>query len=131
MVVSNGHHWTRKPAYPGEFTGKQIFGKRYMRPSDLEDERVLVVGSGNTACDIAVETARRAAPPRSRCAAATGSSPRRCSGSPPRSSTKRWFPVCLQKRSIAEMRPCCGSGRKRYGLPKPDYRPFDKHPIVN
>src|SRR5207247_1583505 len=38
--------------------GKQVHSKDYRRPDDLEGERVLVVGVGNSGCDIAVEAAR-------------------------------------------------------------------------
>lgn len=58
VVVANGHYWAPfVPAYPGEFTGKQIHSKNYRNPSDIEGERVLVVGGGNSACDLAVESA--------------------------------------------------------------------------
>ncbi|GBG39152.1 hypothetical protein NJB14197_07690 [Mycobacterium montefiorense] len=45
------------PTYPGEFTGKQIHSKDYKRPTDLDGSRVLVVGAGNSGCDLAVEAA--------------------------------------------------------------------------
>ncbi|GAB2562885.1 flavin-containing monooxygenase [Nocardia heshunensis] len=58
VVVANGHYWdTNIPSYPGEFTGKQIHSKDYKRPADLEGSRVLVVGAGNSGCDLAVEAA--------------------------------------------------------------------------
>ncbi|MFI6040180.1 flavin-containing monooxygenase [Nocardia sp. NPDC051321] len=58
VVVANGHYWdVNIPSYPGEFTGKQIHSKNYKRPRDLDGPRVLVVGSGNSGCDLAVEAA--------------------------------------------------------------------------
>lgn len=58
VVVANGHYWDVDiPSYPGEFTGKQIHSKNYRRPADLEGPRVLVVGAGNSGCDLAVEAA--------------------------------------------------------------------------
>ncbi|MGX1806175.1 flavin-containing monooxygenase [Nocardia sp. NPDC055321] len=58
VVIANGHYWdTNIPSYPGEFTGKQIHSKDYKRPADLEGTRVLVVGAGNSGCDLAVEAA--------------------------------------------------------------------------
>jgi cation diffusion facilitator CzcD-associated flavoprotein CzcO len=58
VVVANGHYWrTHIPSYPGEFTGKQIHSKDYKRPKDLDGPRVLVVGAGNSGCDLAVESA--------------------------------------------------------------------------
>ncbi|MFE3101987.1 flavin-containing monooxygenase [Nocardia tengchongensis] len=58
VVVANGHYWDINiPSYPGEFTGKQIHSKNYKRPADLDGSRVLVVGAGNSGCDLAVESA--------------------------------------------------------------------------
>lgn len=58
VVVANGHYWERHiPEYPGEFTGKQIHSKDYKRPADFAGDRVLVVGAGNSGCDLAVEAA--------------------------------------------------------------------------
>ncbi|MFI5500764.1 flavin-containing monooxygenase [Nocardia asteroides] len=58
VVVANGHYWdTHVPTYPGTFTGTQIHSKDYKRPADLAGDRVLVVGAGNSGCDLAVEAA--------------------------------------------------------------------------
>ncbi|MFD0364089.1 flavin-containing monooxygenase [Nocardia sp. GCM10030253] len=58
VVIANGHYWdVNIPSYPGEFTGKQIHSKNYKRPADLDGGRVLVVGAGNSGCDLAVEAA--------------------------------------------------------------------------
>ena len=59
LVVCNGHHWDpRWPEYPGEFTGRYIHSHDFKRADPFEDERVLVIGGGNSACDCAVETSR-------------------------------------------------------------------------
>lgn len=58
VVVANGHYWqTRVPTYPGAFSGQQIHSKEYRSPADLKGDRVLVVGAGNSGCDLAVEAA--------------------------------------------------------------------------
>jgi cation diffusion facilitator CzcD-associated flavoprotein CzcO len=43
---------------PGEFTGTQVHSSSYANVSDLTGERVLVVGAGNSGCDIAVDVAQ-------------------------------------------------------------------------
>ncbi|MER6328195.1 NAD(P)-binding domain-containing protein [Streptomyces sp. NPDC001034] len=58
VLVANGFHWDPKwpePAYQGEFTGTQLHSKDYKSADELRGRRVLVVGSGNTACDLATE----------------------------------------------------------------------------
>ena len=59
VFVAIGHLWDPKvPSFPGEFTGKQIHSGNYKNTSDIDGERVLVVGSGNSGCDLAVDSAQ-------------------------------------------------------------------------
>ena len=59
FIVCSGHH--REPLMPnyrGRFSGQELHSSRYRRPDIFGDKRVLVVGGGNSACDIAVDVAR-------------------------------------------------------------------------
>ena len=59
LVVCNGHHHEpRFPKYPGKFTGDFLHSHDYKRAVPFKDKRVLVIGGGNSACDVAVETSR-------------------------------------------------------------------------
>lgn len=59
ILVANGHNSTPLiPEVPGEFTGKMLHSVEYRNPDDIEGSRVLVVGSGNSGCDIASELAQ-------------------------------------------------------------------------
>ncbi|MFG2970536.1 flavin-containing monooxygenase [Streptomyces sp. NPDC048288] len=59
VLVANGHLWDPKiPDVPGEFTGKTIHSGSYRNVSDLEGDRILVVGAGNSGCDLAVDVAQ-------------------------------------------------------------------------
>ncbi|MGF1666254.1 MAG: flavin-containing monooxygenase [Acidimicrobiia bacterium] len=59
LIVANGHHWNpRFPTYPGTFGGRVIHSHEYKSAEPFRDQRVLVIGGGNSACDIAVETGR-------------------------------------------------------------------------
>jgi hypothetical protein len=59
LVVCNGHHWQpRYPEYPGEFTGEFFHSHNFKKASPFKGKRVLVIGGGNSACDVAVETSR-------------------------------------------------------------------------
>lgn len=59
LVVCNGHHWNpRWPAYPGEFHGEFLHSHHFKKAAPFEGKRVLVIGGGNSACDVAVETSR-------------------------------------------------------------------------
>ena len=52
----NGHHW--QPNYPGKFSGVYIHSHHYKKAEPFTNKKVLVIGGGNSACDVAVETSR-------------------------------------------------------------------------
>ena len=59
VLVANGHNSVPSvPAVPGTFTGTVLHSGAYRNPGDIEGSRVLVVGSGNSGCDIASELAQ-------------------------------------------------------------------------
>jgi cation diffusion facilitator CzcD-associated flavoprotein CzcO len=59
VIVANGHLWDPLvPDYPGEFAGRVVHSGRYRDAADLEGDRVLVVGAGNSGCDLAVDAAQ-------------------------------------------------------------------------
>ena len=60
VLVANGHLRDQKiPEVPGTYTGKQIHSGSYRNTGDIEGRRVLVVGSGNSGCDLAVDAAQQ------------------------------------------------------------------------
>jgi cation diffusion facilitator CzcD-associated flavoprotein CzcO len=59
VLVANGHHWDPRwpePAFAGaeEFAGEQLHAHHYRESDVLAGKRVLVLGIGNSAVDIAV-----------------------------------------------------------------------------
>jgi hypothetical protein len=59
VLVANGHLWSpHLPDVPGEFSGPQVHSGTYANVGDLEGSRILVVGAGNSGCDIAVDIAQ-------------------------------------------------------------------------
>lgn len=59
VIVANGHHWCPKyPDFPGVFSGLVMHSHHYKTPDGMTDKNILVVGIGNSACDIACETSR-------------------------------------------------------------------------
>ena len=59
IFVANGHLWDEKRVeFPGEFAGKTIHSGSYVSTKDIQGTRVLVIGSGNSGCDVAVDAAQ-------------------------------------------------------------------------
>jgi cation diffusion facilitator CzcD-associated flavoprotein CzcO len=61
VIAANGHNWApAKPEIEGAFKGQVIHSAQYKDPAQLRNRKVLVIGGGNTGCDIAVEAAQQA-----------------------------------------------------------------------
>jgi hypothetical protein len=59
LLVANGHHSVpRHPELPGNFSGTYLHAHAYKTNKPFRDQKVLVVGSGNSGCDCAVEISR-------------------------------------------------------------------------
>ena len=138
LFVCNGHHWDPKiPDYPGHFDGPHFHAHDYRTPYDpvdLRGKRVVVVGMGNSAMDIASELSQRHVAAKLWVAARRGVwvLPKMVGGRPlDKSSAPAWMPrklgKALARRSVRKM-----VGRMEdYGLPTPDHAPLDAHPSVS
>lgn len=59
VLVANGHLWDPLvPDVPGSFSGHMLHSADYSDIRDIKGTRVLVVGSGNSGCDLAVDVAQ-------------------------------------------------------------------------
>jgi hypothetical protein len=138
VVVANGHHWSpnvvRHDGWDG-FAGTVIHASAYKDPAQLRGRRVLVVGGGNSGCDIAVEAAEQAA----RCWHATRRGywvvPRYLFGRPTDQLGARlaaWrLPLRVRQWLHRRALRVVVGDLTRLGLPAPDHRPYDIHPVVN
>ncbi|HTN73994.1 MAG TPA: NAD(P)-binding domain-containing protein [Pirellulaceae bacterium] len=136
VVVANGHHRHPLPhAFPGSFAGEIMHSHDYKTPEILRNKRVLVIGGGNSGCDIAVEAAQHAAATYLSLRRGYHFLPKFLHGRPidlAAENMHRWhWPRWLQ-RWVSSIMVKIALGRpERYGLPKPDHRLFETHPIVN
>lgn len=134
LVVCNGHHWQPQwPNYPGEFDGEFIHSHQYKKAAPFEGKRVLVIGGGNSACDVAVET--------SRVSASTAISMRRgyriipkfIMGKPTDrfASRMNWLPWAIRRPLNALVLQFMIGANKDYGLQKTTTKFGETHPTVN
>jgi hypothetical protein len=139
VVIASGHnHVPRFPEIPGEFTGQLLHSAAYKSPTEpvpLAGRRVLVIGGGNSGSDIAVECSRHAAATVHSTRRGYFVVPRFVFGRPADLRGERLLkmhaPVWL--RRLVALR---GIARTvglpwQHGLPRPDHRLFETHPIVN
>lgn len=136
VVVANGHNWSPKtPSYPGTFTGETLHSAEYRTPHVFEGKRVLVVGGGNSGCDIVVEAAQHGARAVHSTRRGYWYMPKYILGKPSDQVgdqlLKLGVPLAV-RRAIGSVsfRLLVGKPGKN-GLPKPDHRLFETHPVVN
>ena len=61
LVVAAGHYWDPEiPVLPGHFDGTIVHGRDYRTPDRFAGQRVVVVGGGQSALDIAAEVSTTA-----------------------------------------------------------------------
>ncbi len=132
VAVCSGHHWQKRfPVYEGEFAGEYFHSKDYKSPEQLADKRVLVIGGGNSACDVASEAARVGKSCHLSLRRGYWFLPKTLFGKPTAESFMRYFPVAIQRFFIKlALRVVLGK-YEDYGLPKPDHKIFQKHPTLN
>jgi Flavin-binding monooxygenase-like len=136
IIICNGHNWDPKyPDYPGEFTGMKLHSADYKTPDVLEGRRVLVIGAGNSGCDIAAESATHACKTFHSMRRGYHYFPKFFLGRPVDQIGEVLLnlhvPLRL-RRAIANVLYRVAVGDlSRFGVPRPDHRLFETHPIVN
>ena len=132
VLVCNGHHWHRRfPGYPGEFAGEFIHSKDFKSPEQLEGKRVLVIGGGNSACDIASEAARSAESADLSLRRGYWFLPKTLLGKPVVESPLIHAPVAVQRFFLRGLLRLVVGRYSDYGLPEPDHKIFEKHPTIS
>lgn len=132
VVVANGHHWDKKwPHYPGTFTGEMIHSKDYKTSAVLAGKRVLVIGGGNSSCDIAVEAARVARGSHISMRRGYWFLPKTMLGVPSAELVRPWMPVGLQRVLLKSLVRLIVGPYQNYGLCEPDHELFNRHPTIN
>jgi cation diffusion facilitator CzcD-associated flavoprotein CzcO len=131
VVVCNGHHWDRRwPGYEGKRTGQYIHSKDYKGPDQLRGKHVLVIGGGNSACDIISEAARVGASARLSLRRGYWFIPKVLFGRAVPELFRHYSPLWMQRLYLrAALKVAVGSYR-RYGLPQPDHKIFEHHPTL-
>ena len=139
LLVANGHHWDPQLAERFEGDGRLRGRRRCTRTTTsattrrfFAGKRVVVLGMGNSAMDIAVEATQTAE--RVFLAARRGAwiVPKYVFGRPlDQFVTKARVPLAVRQRFMETTLRAAVGTMERYGLPKPDHRPLEAHPTIS
>ena len=135
LCVATGTTWQpRVPVVPGHFEGEAYHSFYYRSPKEFEGKRVLIVGGGNSAADIACDAARSAARAFISLRRGYYFIPKFMFGMPadvfahsgpqlPRWLEERVFGFLMNRILVGNL--------GKYGLQKPDHPILRSHPILN
>jgi dimethylaniline monooxygenase (N-oxide forming) len=137
VMVANGHHWDPRwpePPFPGEFSGDVTHAHHYRTSEGYEGRNVLVVGIGNSACDISVETSRVSAMTYLAMRRGAWIVPKYVGATPADELAPSWatrLPFPIQRCFLQLMINRVHGDPADFGLPHPDHRIAEAHPTVS
>ncbi len=135
LMVSNGHHNVPKyPEYPGEYTGKYLHSHDFKGVDESwRNKRILIIGAGNSACDIAVEAARVSKSVHMSMRGPQWIFPKFIFGQPGDvfAAKSRWLPKKVRQYGLKFLVRLILGPYTRYNLPENKSLPLSTHPTLN
>lgn len=133
VLIANGTlSEPNRPQFRGDWTGEMLHSADYRSARQFTGKRVLVVGAGNSGCDIAVDAIHHA----ERCDISLRRGyyfvPKYIFGRPADTiGGAIRLPMWLKRRIDGMVLRWFAGDPQRYGFPKPDYQLYEAHPVVN
>lgn len=133
VVVANGTlSEPSVPEFAGSFDGEVVHTSRYKSASAFAGKRVLIVGAGNSGCDIAVDAVHHAASVDISVRRGYYFVPKYLFGKPADTLNQgRPLPPRVKQAIDSRLLKLFTGDPVRFGFPAPDYKIYESHPIVN
>lgn len=133
VLIANGTlHHPNRPELPGNFSGELLHASDYRNAEIFADKRVLIVGCGNSACDIAVDAVHRARSVDLSVRRGYYFLPKFIGGRPTDTlGGAIKLPRPLKQKLDATLIKLVVGKPSDYGLPDPDYKMYESHPVIN
>lgn len=133
LIIANGTlSHPNIPEFKGKFDGEMFHSKEYKSAAVFEGKRVLIVGAGNSGCDIAVDAIHRAKKVSLSMRRGYHFVPKYVFGKPADTLGGLFkFPPSIKQRIDKTMLKWFTGDPQRVGFPEPDHKLYEAHPIVN
>ncbi|WP_209021743.1 NAD(P)-binding domain-containing protein [Nocardioides sp. 503] len=120
------------PTFAGEFDGEVLHTSAYKSPTVFAGKRVLIIGAGNSGCDIAVDAVHHAASVDLSVRRGYYFVPKYLFGKPADTLNQgRPLPPRIKQAIDTRVLRMFTGDPTRFGFPEPDYKIYESHPIVN
>ena len=133
VVLANGTlAEPNAPQWPGQFSGELLHTSAYKHAQQFDGKRVLIVGAGNSGCDIAVDAVHHARQVDISVRRGYYFVPKYVFGKPADTiGGKIRLPRALKQFIDSTILKWFTGDPVRFGFPKPAYRMYESHPVVN
>lgn len=134
LVCANGVTWEPNTvSWEGQFNGEVRHSITYRSPSEFTGKRVMIVGAGNSGVDIACDAAFAAEQAFLSVRRGYHFVPKHIMGKPSDVFAEEGpkVPFAIEQTVFGFLLRIINGDLRRYGLPKPDHKVFQTHPIMN
>ncbi|UWR13076.1 flavin-containing monooxygenase [Sulfitobacter mediterraneus] len=133
VMIANGTlSEPNMPTFKGQFDGELIHAANYRDPHQFTGKRVLIVGAGNSGCDIAVDAIHHGKSCDISMRRGYYFVPKYVFGKPADTMGGMIkLPMWLKRKVDGMILKWFVGDPQKYGFPKPDYALYESHPVVN
>lgn len=133
VLLANGTlHHPNRIEFTGEFNGEMLHSCDYRSADLFVDKRVLIIGCGNSGCDIAVDAVHRAKSVDMAVRRGYYFLPKFVAGRPIDTlGGKVKLPLRLKQAVDGLLVKLISGKPSSFGLPDPDYKMYESHPVIN
>lgn len=133
VIIANGIlSEPNLPEFEGTYEGELLHTSSYRRPEIFRDKRVLIVGAGNSGCDIAVDAVGQARSVDMSLRSGYWFFPKYILGRPSDTLNEgRPLPAPIKQRIDSRLIRLITGNPARLGFPEPEGKIYETHPVMN
>jgi len=134
LIAANGSNWKpMMPDWPGDFSGTLRHSSSFKSATEVQDQRVLVVGLGNSGVDIACDASRTARQVAVSLRRGYHVIPKHILGKPADvfAANGPKLPLPVRQWVLTRLLRILIGDLGQYGMPKPDHKLMETHPLLN
>lgn len=134
VVCATGCNWDPNlPQIEGQFNGEILHSVTYKKAEEFKGKKVMIIGAGNSGADIACDAATHAQKAFISLRRGYHMIPKHLFGLPVDEVSEKGpqLPIWLTRIAFQLILRVINGDVRRFGLPKPDHKLFESHPLLN